>query len=347
MKRKNRKAISLIQDDQAITDDLFFQNASLIRYNEEVYEKNPLTNIDDIILKSNGEFNAWLNVYGLNFHKQVRKIIKGNKIDEFLFNLTAENNHRNKVIQLTDSIFFTLKSIFFKKNGEDIYFEQLIFIVGADFVWSIQEVRGDHFDHIRKRLKEKVGQVRFKSIDYLFYLMIEAIVDNYYLAYEKLLLKSHELKDFRHVRPNPDYAANVESTRNQLFQIKKASMALKEALTQLEAREEHNLDPKYVIELTEQIKYMNDDIDFTLQQLESAINLIFNIQSHRLNEVMKTLTIFSVIFIPLTFIAGLYGMNFDYIPWTKGEYSFFGMVGIMLVVVILSVFYIKKNKWLD
>ena len=108
-----------------------------------------------------------------------------------------------------------------------------------------------------------------------------------------------------------------------------------------------NFEDHYFTELKEQASYLMDDIDFDLQQLDSNLNLIFNMQSHRLNEVMKTLTIFSVIFIPLTFLAGIYGMNFKNIPELEYENGYYILLSVMLLVTIVSIYIFKKKKWFD
>ena len=122
-------------------------------------------------------------------------------------------------------------------------------------------------------------------------------------------------------------------------------MSLKDTVVKLEKMEIEGFNVKYFSERKEQTNNLISNIDFELQELESKINLIFSIQGHRLNEVMKTLTILSVIFIPLTFLAGIYGMNFENIPELKYEYSYFILLGIMVLITLVSVWYFKRKKW--
>lgn len=351
MKRKRRKTVhyltapSLKQELGCFPTD----TASLWLYNCDYYKSQDIEDISLVRFDQYPQEVVWFNVYGLQ-HTAIRGIIHQNGLDEFLINLTAEGNHRNKVIELTDCFFFSLKApVVDHQNEKQMRFEQLFFIVSKadEYVWTLQEMHGDHFDHIRERISKNVGIVRKKNADYLFYLLIEAIIDNYYTAYERLSEDNKRFKDFANVRATPHFATQVEANRAELFRIKKTSNALGDALTRLEALEFPNFNPKYLLELKEQIIYLNDAIDFSWQQLESSINLIINIQNNRLNEVMRTLTIFSVLFIPLTFIAGIYGMNFDNMPELKTTYGYYWVLGAMFVVAVGALYYFKRKGWFD
>lgn len=350
MKRKKRKQVHLISPKNK-TDVVKFEegDCSLITYNENNASQQVLTTVNEFQFSLYNAQVTWLNIYGFQHLQAIKLIVQQHKIDEFIINLVAEQNHRNKVIELSNCFFFTLKVPVIEKKEDSVQFEQLLFIIGKDdsYVWTIQEVPGDHFEHIRTRIKENVGVVRKKKADYLFYLLIEAIIDSYYATYESLIEGNNRLKDFSIVSATPEFAGMVEENKNNLFQIKKAANALRDALGKLEKIDFYGFNAKYLAELKEQISLMNDDVDTNLQQLESAINLIINIQNNRLNEVMKTLTILSVIFIPLTFLAGIYGMNFKNMPELETEYGYFIILGIMLITVGCTLFYFKKKKWFE
>ncbi|MEN8793781.1 MAG: CorA family divalent cation transporter [Flavobacteriales bacterium] len=198
---------------------------------------------------------------------------------------------------------------------------------------------------MRFRLRENKGIVRKKNADYLLYLIIDAIIDNYANVYETINKKIGRIKDLASANLNESYVMKIEGFKQQFFQLKKAVSSLREAIFKLENCELEGFDKRYFSESKEQAHFLIDDIDFDLVQLESNLNLVFNLQNNRLNQVMKTLTIFSVIFIPLTFLAGIYGMNFDYIPETKSQYGYFILLGVMLVITLLTLFMIKKRNW--
>lgn len=321
----------------------FIKQTTLIRYSIDHHEKVKFNNISEIDLIDLSSTVNWLNTYGINFKEEMKNIIRKNKLDNFLIKLIHDNEHPNKVVQLHKVLFVAIRVLKTEKSAFDS--EQMLFIVSPDFVWSIQEKVGDYFGWIRERLENNKGIIRTKKADYLLYLILESIIDNYHDTFKECSdLRTDELNS-TNIRPTPEFTAQVENRKQELFNFKKASISLRDTISKLENSEMENMDTHYFGELKEQANHLITDIDFELQELESKINLIFSIQGHRLNEVMKTLTIFSVIFIPLTFMAGIYGMNFKNIPELDTEYGYFVLLGIMLLITVFSIYIISKKKW--
>ena len=321
----------------------FLKQTSLISYSKKSYEKTCYTSISDIILTNTTPSIEWLNTYGLAFREIFKKIIANNKLDDFLIKLFMDKEHSNKVILLNDLVFISTRVL--KTESRTLDSEQMFFIISSGFLWSIQEKDGDYFNWIRERIENNKGIVRRKKADYLLFLILESIVDNYEDTYQKNAELSASILEAENTKPTPDFTAKVEKRKQELFNFKKATLSLKDTIIKLEKIKINDFDIKYFSELKEQTNNLISNIDFELQELESKINLIFSIQGHRLNEVMKTLTILSVIFIPLTFLAGIYGMNFEHIPELKFKYGYFILLGIMVLVTIISVMYFKRKKW--
>lgn len=321
----------------------FLKQTSLISYSKKSYEKTCYTSISDIILTNTTPSIEWLNTYGLAFREIFKKIIANNKLDDFLIKLFMDKEHPNKVILLNDLVFISTRVL--KTESRTLDSEQMFFIISSGFLWSIQEKDGDYFNWIRERIENNKGIVRRKKADYLLFLILESIVDNYEDTYQKNAELSASILEAENIKPTPDFTAKVEKRKQELFNFKKATLSLKDTIIKLEKIKINDFDIKYFSELKEQTNNLISNIDFELQELESKINLIFSIQGHRLNEVMKTLTILSVIFIPLTFLAGIYGMNFEHIPELKFKYGYFILLGIMVLVTIISVMYFKRKKW--
>ena len=321
----------------------FLDNTSIISYSAKNYEKTNFDAISQIKLSQGTETIEWLNTYGIKFQSEYKKVIYQNKLDDFLIKLLSDEEHPNKVILLDNLLFITTRVLITESNKLES--EQMIFIVSADFLWSIQEKTGDYFNWIRERLEGNKGIVRKKRADYLLFLLLESIIDNYQDTYEENAELSADKLNSSHIKPTPEFTSLVEKRKQELFNFKKATMSLKDTVVKLEKIEIEGFDVKYFSELKEQTNNLISNIDFELQELESKINLIFSIQGHRLNEVMKTLTILSVIFIPLTFLAGIYGMNFEHIPELKFKYGYFILLGIMILVTVASVWYFKRKKW--
>ncbi|PWG06803.1 magnesium and cobalt transport protein CorA [Polaribacter aquimarinus] len=321
----------------------FLKHTSLITYSAENYQKNSFDTISEIILSNKTQTIEWLNTYGNKYTEIFKTIVSKNKLDDFLMKLFMNQEHSNKVILLDDLVFISTRVLITKSEVLDS--EQMLFVVSSSYLWSIQEKEGDYFDWIRERLEGNKGIVRKKKTDYLLFLLLESIIDNYQETYQKYADLSADKLDSSNIKPTPEFTAAVEKRKQELFSFKKATLSLRDTIIKLEKIEIDNFDVKYFSELKEQTNNLISNIDFELQELESKINLIFSIQGHRLNEVMKTLTILSVIFIPLTFLAGIYGMNFENIPELKFKYGYFILLGIMVLVTIISVWYFKRKKW--
>ena len=321
----------------------FLDNTSIISYSTQNHEKADFSTISEIVFSENEATTKWLNTYGIQFHNAFKEVINQNKLDDFLIKLLNDKDHPNKVIILDDLLFITTRVLI--TDSQKLDSEQMIFVVSKNFLWSIQEKPGDYFGWIRERLEENKGIVRKKKADYLLFLLLESIIDNYQDTYQQNAeLSSHKLNS-THIKPTPEFTSLVEKRKQELFNFKKAALSLRDTIVKLEKIEIDGFEVKYFSELKEQTLNLISNIDFELQELESKINLIFSIQGHRLNEVMKTLTILSVIFIPLTFLAGIYGMNFENIPELKLKYGYFILLGIMVIITILSVWYFKRKKW--
>lgn len=321
----------------------FLKNTNVIKYSKKSYAKINYTDITEVVLTKGIAEIEWVNTYGIRYVNEYKKVVSQNKLDDFLIKLLGDTDQHNKVVVLEDVLFLTTKVLITENKTLDA--EQMIFIFSQDFLWSIQEKTGDYFNWIRDRLENNKGIVRKKNADYLLYLLLESILDNYQETYLKNAELNSKKLNSENIKPTPEFTSLVEKRKQELFSFKKATLSLRDSVTKLEKVEIKNFNTSYFSELKDQTNNLISNIDFELQELESKINLIFSIQGHRLNEVMKTLTILSVIFIPLTFLAGIYGMNFENIPELKMKYGYFILLGIMVLVTFGAVWYFKKKKW--
>ncbi|MDC6362967.1 MULTISPECIES: CorA family divalent cation transporter [Flavobacteriaceae] len=324
-----------------VTD--FENNTWVINYSLEDYYNRKFSLEEDILLSKSNKTITWVNTYGLEYMDEFRKMVLSNELDDFLLRLLLNQNFGNKVIELEEQLFIAARII--KTENHNLESEQMFFVVAKDFVWCIQEKWGDHFDWIRARIFDNKGIIRKKKADYLLFFILETLISNYKEKYEEMVLMENMLDRATKMEPTPEFMFEVENKKALIQQFKKASHGLRDIVNRLERVEVKGFHTKYFSELREQINGLTNDIDSDTQELESQINLFFSIQGHRLNEVMKTLTIFSVIFIPLTFLAGIYGMNFENIPELKWPYGYFVLLGLMLVVTIISILIFKRKKW--
>lgn len=324
-----------------VTD--FENNTWIINYSMDDYYNRKFSMEEDHILSKKDKSITWVNTYGLTYLEEFKQMVLSNDLDDFLLRLLANQDLGNKVIELEDQLFIAVKIV--KTENHFPETEQMFFIAGKDFVWCVQEKWGDHFDWIRKRIFDNKGIIRKKKADYLLYFILETIISNYKEKYDEVVVMENMLESATKTELTPEFMFDIEEQKTTIHQFKKASHGIRDIAVRLERVEVKGFQTKYFSELREQINALINDIDSDIHELESQINLFFSIQGHRLNEVMKTLTIFSVIFIPLTFMAGIYGMNFENIPELKWPYGYFILLGLMLVVTLISIFIFKRKKW--
>lgn len=320
----------------------FLKNTNLIRYSKDNYEILPIKKIDEIKFYQNHSCTDWFNTYGTKYKDSFSEVILQNHLDDFLIKL-LHSEHHTKVLEFENSLFVAINVL--KTKGNSFYSEQMYFILSVDFIWSIQEKKEDYFDWIREILNSKKGNINEKKADYLFFLILESFIDNYESTFQELSDYNEQLFSNTEINPTPEFTKLVESRKKEILSFQKATRALRYAVTKLEQLKKEKFKSNYFSEIKEQTNHLMADIESELQELESKLNLLFSIQGYRLNEVMKTLTIFSVIFIPLTFLAGIYGMNFSNMPELNMKYSYFVLLFVMLLISLSLILYFKKRKW--
>ncbi len=321
----------------------FEENSWVINYSPDNYYNRKFTITDDSVLSKGDKSITWINTYGLQYMDEFRQMVNGNNLDDFLLRLLLNQKMGNKVIELEDQLFIAARIL--KTEHDSMESEQMYFVVSKDFVWCIQEKWGDHFDWIRQRIFENKGIIRKKRADYLLFFILETLIANYKEKYEETVLMENALEAIVKQEPTPEFMFEVEQKKAIIQDFKKASHGLRDIIIKLERVEVKGFQTKYFSELREQISGLIMDIDSDIMELESQINLFFSMQGHRLNEVMKTLTIFSVVFIQLTFLADIYGMNFDNMPELRLANGYFILLGVMLIVVLVTIIIFKRKKW--
>ncbi len=291
--------------------------------------------------------NYWLNIYGLSDTESIVSICEKQGIHSLVIQDILDVDQRPKFQEFENYSFLTLKSI--APSEEEMITEQISFVFGANHLISFQERKADFFEHIRIRLRENKGILRERAVDYLLYTMLESILDNYFKALTKLD-EEIEKFDFMNTKkePSPNALEIIENDKKLVAFIKKSILPIKEFTQMVERGECQFIEKKhikYFSEIKDLCLTLIDNCDIILSSLESETNLFFSMQGHRMNQVMKTLTIVSTIFIPLTFIAGVYGMNFLYMPELKWKY---GYLGIWLIIICISfgmIVFFRKKKW--
>ncbi len=287
-------------------------------------------------------------MHGIHDTELVSRLCAKLKMPRFIVQDILDTNQRVKIQDLGDYLFLSVRSFL---PGENTAFEveHISFILGKNVVFSFQEKKGDHFEHIRQRIREDNGLVRKKGGDFLLFLLVEAILANYYSSFERLEAETDERADpLKAKSTDPLFIQQVEHFKRSILVFRKNITALRDAMASIDKGSYPHIaaeQMKYFFDAKDNCLQILEGLDTLQQRLDSVENLFFSVQGHRMNQVMTTLTIMAAIFIPLTFMAGIYGMNFSNMPELEYEYAYFILLGAMLVMALGLIYYFKKRKW--
>lgn len=327
----------------------------LFIYNDlEVKEvqSNDIKDIEKALSDLKPKDMVWLNVHGLHEPEVFRVLGATFSIPNSLLHEVLSPAKRSRLEETDMVICSHIKSVNkFLQNG-NVEVIPVSMILKENTLLSFQEKHNNLFDVVRERIRTKTGSVRRKGEDYLFYLLIDSMLENYYTLLDRLEeileLVVLEVKKSK----TPLTLESLQDLKTCFLDLKRVIIPLKEVLssvinstTSAEYPFLEDANVVYFSKLYNKTLEIADQIDDELIQIENATNFFFSMQSHRMNEIMKVLTIVSVLFIPLTFIVGVYGMNFMNIPELSMPNGYFYVWGVMLVLVVLMLGYFKWKKW--
>ena len=294
----------------------------------------------------------WLNMHGLNDLDLLKSMGDYFEIDDFMLTDILNTTRRTKIEEQQDILFFNIKSLLPAENSDNISVEQISFLIKDGVLISFQEKRSDFFTHIRERIRTHSGIVRTKKADYLLYILLDSVMENFYITIENEEDKIEELINLTKKSADPEILERIEKHRDNFNFLKRSIIPLRDSLYDIKSIKDDNVfnvieaeNFTFFSRLHQKSLELLEQIESDMGSLESASNFFFSAQTHKMNEIMKTLTIISVIFIPLTFIVGVYGMNFKYMPELEYKHGYYTIVGIMVFIVLLMMYYFKRRRW--
>ncbi len=343
--RKKKNPLNFIFTGKQYHDNAIIE---LFKYTKDSIGEIPITNVEDFKGFKNENEKYWLNISGLHETEKITRICTKLGIHNLSIQDILDVNQRPKFQQYEEYLFFSLKSVI-KSNSNETESEQISFILGRNFIVSFQEKKATFFEHIRYRLRENVGIIRQIGVDYILFLCLESIIDNYFKTVDEINESIDEIQINTLTKDaSPTIIDDIELNKRLTYKVKKSVSPIKEFTAVLERSDSIFIDKshmRFYYELKDLSLTIMDDCDYLGSMLESKINLYFSIQGHNMNQVMKTLTIVATIFIPLTFIAGVYGMNFGNMPELAWKYGYFMVWGLFLICFLIMFVYFRKKKW--
>ena len=319
----------------------------IIDYDEKNLQEKEANTIEECFQFKDAPTVTWVNIDGLHEIDIVEKIGKHFDIHPLVLEDILHTAQRPKIEDFENYIYVVLKMLCYE--NDDIRDEQFSLILGKNFIITFQEKVGDIFEPVRERIRTGKLRVRYRKADYLAYSLIDAIVDNYFVILEHVSDKIEILEDELLENPSPETLQKIYKLKRKMIVLRKSIWPLREVISTLERSESKLFEHSTAV-------FLRDVYDHTIQIIDTVesirdvmagmLDTYLSSVSNKMNEVMKVLTIIATIFMPLTFIAGIYGMNFEYMPELKWHWSYFIVWGIMLLVIVGMVYYFRRKKWL-
>lgn len=319
-----------------------------IDYTESLYNESEFQDISNCFPFKETSSTSWINIDGIHNTEIIEAL--GNHFGHhpLLMEDILNTLSRPKLEEYDDYLFLNLKMLGIGKDQNSIISEQVSLILGKNYVISFQEQPGDIFDSIRVRIRESKGNIRKRKADYLFYRLIDTVVDHYFFIIEHLSERIEKLEDIILVTQSTHILHQIQDLKTQLIQIRKAISPLREAVSLLQKDEVkliHKNTLQYFRDVYQNLIQVSESIDIYREMTKNLMDLYQSGINNRMNQVMQVLTVIATIFIPLTFIVGIYGMNFDNMPELHWKYGYFIIWGIMVTVVLFMLKYFKRKKW--
>jgi magnesium transporter len=292
---------------------------------------------------------TWVNVNGLSKAADITKIGDYFKIHPLILEDIVNTNQRPKIDEFENYIFVVLKMLYHQGKGE-LLTEHISLIIGTDYVLTFQETEADIFNPIRQRLQNEKSRLRSFGTDYLAFSLMDAIIDNYAVVIEAFGTKVETLEDELFLEsPRDDISKDIQYLKHELLRLRRNILPSREVISRLVKLESKLITIKtheYLKDLQDHILQINDNIDLYREMVWGLMDMHMTTMSNKMNGIMKVLTIISTIFIPLTFLVGVYGMNFDNMPELHSRYGYFILWGIMVVLFVVLLIFFRRKKWL-
>jgi len=321
---------------------------SITRYNADDYHEYSSVSVDDITGFIDDSAVTWVNVTGLAQTDIIEKIGDLFSIHPLVLEDILNTRQRPKTEDYGSYVFVVINMLS-SGTEEGIVSEQVSFLLTQNAVISFQEQPGDVFDSVRRRIQSKKGRIRQSGPDYLIYALIDSIVDNYFVVFEWIGEVVEDIEDELIKSPTPEILETIYALKRDLIYIRKVIYPMREVTSILERGDSELIDSSilmYFRDVYDHVIQLADYVETYRDMSAGMLDIYLSSVSNRMNEVMKVLTIIATIFIPLTFVAGIYGMNFSYMPELGWRFGYPGALGIMAAIVVIMLMYFRRKQWL-
>ncbi|MEW5900359.1 MAG: magnesium/cobalt transporter CorA [Acidobacteriota bacterium] len=322
---------------------------TIMDYDADSFQEKEAKSVEESFAFKETATVTWINIGGVHESQVIEKIGAHFGVHPLILEDIMTTAQRPKLEDMGDYIYVVLRMLSHNAKKKEVRSEQVSLILGPNFVISFQENGSDVFDAVRERIRTGKGRMRKMGPDYLAYSLIDAIVDNYFLILENLGEQVESVEEELVSNPSRGTLHRIHILKREMIYLRKSVWPLREVINALERTESELVKDSTGI-------FLRDVYDHTIQVIDSVetyrdmlsgmLDMYLSSLSNRMNEVMKVLTIIATIFIPLTFIAGVYGMNFKHMPELNWRWGYFLIMALMLGIGVFMVLYFRKKKWL-
>ena len=351
-KLTGQPAETLLYEGKAKSENI---KITIFDYDEKNVIEKEVPDVEECIPFRDKQTVTWINVDGIHRIDILEKLTSCYQIHHLVLEDILNINQRPKIEDFGDYVYIAAKMLTLDEAKDDIVDEQVSIILGKNFLISFQEEKlGDVFDSIRQRIRVGKGRIRKMGSDYLAYALLDAMVDSYFMILERTGERIEELEESMVAKPDPTVLQTINKLKRRLIFLRKSVWPLREVvhgLTQTESNLLSDNASVYYRDIYDHVIQVVDTIEAFRDTVSGMLDIYLSSLSYKLNEVMKVLTIIATIFMPLTFIAGIYGMNFNWhvsrfnMPELNWRFGYFFALGIMTTVACTMIFYFKKKKW--
>jgi len=320
----------------------------VLEYDKKGFTVNTPNDVGECIVHKETTSTSWINIVGLSDEKFITDLGKAFHLNPLVLEDIVNTRQRPKIDEYEGYIFGVFRMLYL--NGEQqLVGEHIAMVLMEDSVLVFQEVTEDVFMGVRDRIKLKSGRVRSRGADYLFFALIDAIIDNYFVVLENINDRIAVLEEEVYGHPEPETARQIQILKKDVLKIRKWVFPVRDLVHRLIETENPLITKDTKLFLRDALDHsteINEDLHVYREMSMTLLEMYMSTVSNKMNEVMKVLTIMASIFIPLTFLAGIYGMNFEHMPELHWKYSYFVLLAAMLVLFIGMLIYFRRKRWL-
>ncbi|WP_136481406.1 magnesium/cobalt transporter CorA [Cognatitamlana onchidii] len=321
----------------------------VFEYNKDTCIEKNLKSVEESFNLKHTDTITWLNLNGLNHVKDIEKLGYHFGFHPLVLEDIVNIAQRPKVDEYDDYIFVVLKMLNYTQT-QQLESEQISFIIGKNYVISFQEAENDVFDTVRNRLRHAVGRIRQMHADYLLYALIDTVIDHYFGIIETLGDKIEDLESaIFSGEIDKSAGRTIQDLKREVLRVRRTILPIREVINKVE-KSHHALIQKqtttYFKDINDHISQVSENIEIYREMIWSLMEMYMTTINNKMNEIMKVLTIMASIFIPLTFITGVYGMNFHNIPELHYKNGYYVVWVTMAIIVIAMLWYFRRKKWL-